>query len=757
MPSRGACADASLELNRHIINLLDSLSALSGLTTIPIRDLDEAALLKHALEALMGNQDMERCSIFLLGDDGCLTNVAGLDWADMLDGIARHEAPVDRPARATTCFRVGEGLIGRAAASRMIEHCRSCKDDARFEQTVGKSVEGSLLCVPIVCEEGVLGVLNVYHPAAGFFDLWHERLLLLFCQVLGRLLLHHRFTHHLGMLVARKTEELEHQRHFLQTVLDSAPEPMMVIGRDYRVLLTNRPGGAEPRYCYRISHHRDSPCDSAEHPCPLRTVLETRQVATVIHEHFNEAGEPRLVELLASPLQDATGEIVGIIESARDITERKRIADALQKSEEAIRESEERFRTIADYTYDWEYWQGPNKEIIYMSPSCEGMTGYAQAEFMADSSLLGRIIHPDDQHLMRKHIVDFACQDEDAIDFRIVRRDGEIRWIAHGCRPIYGENGQFRGRRANNRDITERKQVEAALHESQARLHDLFENMSDGVAVYQASPDGRSFIFTALNSAAERIDNVRREDLIGKSVMEVFPGVKEFGLLDVFQRVWRSGVAEHFPVSFYQDERLSGWRENFVYKLPGGEIVAIFDDITERKKLEEELERLAHTDCLTGLANRRHFLEQAEQELARAVRYGKHLSVLMVDIDHFKRVNDIHGHNAGDTALRKLSEVALKAVREVDIVGRLGGEEFAVLLPETDGEMAFEVAERFRSSIANTEVLLESGAALRFTISIGVASLGKDCASFDALLSQADQALYEAKNAGRNRVCGRRN
>ena len=203
-----ACADVSLELNRHIVNLLDSLSALSGLATIPIRDLDEPALIKQALEALMQNQDMERCSIFLLDDDGCLTNAAGLDWDEMLAGITRQELPAGRPLRATTRFRVGEGIMGRAAQSRRIEHCRSCHDDPRFAQPAGRPVAGSLLCLPIACEEQVLGVLNVYFPQPHFFNLWHERLLLLFCEVFGRMLLHHRFTYHLGALVEHRTAEL---------------------------------------------------------------------------------------------------------------------------------------------------------------------------------------------------------------------------------------------------------------------------------------------------------------------------------------------------------------------------------------------------------------------------------------------------------------------------------------------------------------------------------------------------------------------
>lgn len=131
--------------------------------------------------------------------------------------------------------------------------------------------------------------------------------------------------------------------------------------------------------------------------------------------------------------------------------------------------------------------------------------------------------------------------------------------------------------------------VTRALQESRLCLNALFENMNCGVAVYRVSEDGRQFIFAALNPAAEHIDKVRREELIGKNVVDIFPGIVEFGLLDVFRRVWETGAAEFFPVSFYQDGRIVGWRENTIYRLPGGEIVAIYNDMTQRKQAEETL------------------------------------------------------------------------------------------------------------------------------------------------------------------------
>jgi len=141
------------------------------------------------------------------------------------------------------------------------------------------------------------------------------------------------------------------------------------------------------------------------------------------------------------------------------------------------------------------------------------------------------------------------------------------------------------------RDISDRKEAQLALKESESRYRSLFENMSDGVAIYAVADNGDDFLFVDFNQAAERIENIRKEVVLGRRVSDVFPGVKGFGLLDVFRRVWKTGQPEHHPVSMYKDERIVGWRENFVYKLPSKEIVAIYSDETRRKQAEEALQQ----------------------------------------------------------------------------------------------------------------------------------------------------------------------
>jgi len=182
------------------------------------------------------------------------------------------------------------------------------------------------------------------------------------------------------------------------------------------------------------------------------------------------------------------------------------------------------------------------------------------------------------------------------------------------------------------------------------------------------------------------------------------------------------------------------------------ELLGVVQDITEQKELQWKLERQARTDPLTGCANRRHFMELAEHELARARRYNEDVSVLMLDLDHFKEINDRHGHQAGDLVLQRLVQICQATLRAEDAVGRLGGEEFAILLPESGLKKAQEVAERLCRAVASAEVSMEGKAPVRFTTSIGVATLAREDANFGEVLCRADKALYEAKNTGRNRV-----
>lgn len=173
-------------------------------------------------------------------------------------------------------------------------------------------------------------------------------------------------------------------------------------------------------------------------------------------------------------------------------------------------------------------------------------------------------------------------------------------------------------------------------------------------------------------------------------------------------------------------------------------------EIEDRRKAQEELRRLASTDSLTGIANRRRFTELSEQELRHAYRYGHPISVLMIDLDNFKDINDTHGHAAGDTVLRNVAHAIIRSMRNTDIVGRIGGDEFSVVLVEADIATAEYVADRIRANIEAMRIP-HGETELRIRTSIGGAH-ARTGEELDLLMVRADEALYEAKDAGRNTV-----
>lgn len=175
-------------------------------------------------------------------------------------------------------------------------------------------------------------------------------------------------------------------------------------------------------------------------------------------------------------------------------------------------------------------------------------------------------------------------------------------------------------------------------------------------------------------------------------------------------------------------------------------------DISTHKQLESQLREIASHDSLTGVLNRRAFMERGTALLDHCRRHAKPCAVMMIDIDHFKLVNDRYGHQTGDDALRACATSIAGALREADILGRLGGEEFAVVLPHSSVESAFSVAERIREAIFEMQILAGGATRLSITVSIGMAEMDHRDADIEAILGWADQALYRAKATGRNRA-----
>jgi diguanylate cyclase (GGDEF)-like protein/PAS domain S-box-containing protein len=269
--------------------------------------------------------------------------------------------------------------------------------------------------------------------------------------------------------------------------------------------------------------------------------------------------------------------------------------------------------------------------------------------------------------------------------------------------------------------------------------------MSDGMIVL----DSRDRIID-LNRAARRIIGATPGDWIGKTVGECLPDWQRLVTKlkageDCQENLVIPGVdgMRHFDVRITQFA-------NGAHR-PHGRLV-LLQDITERQRLMTELEELARTDPLISMFNRRHFFDLARREIERSRRSGKPLSIILFDLDHFKKINDTYGHPAGDEVLQHVAEHCQAALRFEDILARYGGEEFIVLLPETGLEPAEVVAERLRQ-VVETAPFTVCGQNVTITISLGVAGLppGKET-TIEELLSLADSALYISKQSGRNRV-----
>ena len=293
-----------------------------------------------------------------------------------------------------------------------------------------------------------------------------------------------------------------------------------------------------------------------------------------------------------------------------------------------------------------------------------------------------------------------------------------------------------------------------SLTESESRMRAMSQASHDALAMVDA--DDR---VTFWNPAAETMFGYSEAEMLGRRMHEVIvrpdeaeaarAGLTHFGGSGTGPVVGRvmemEGVrrtGEVFPVE----------RSVAAFQLRGKWFaVGSMRDISERKLAERRLNELATLDELTGLSNRRHFMEQAEAQLRQAIRYRQDYCFMMIDIDHFKTINDTFGHDMGDEVLRGVGRTLRQVMRGTDIFGRIGGEEFAVAMPETDLDAAQGVAERLREKFAEERVGAW-GRPVRYTVSIGIAHLDSPETVLSGLMKRADMALYAAKSGGRNRV-----
>ncbi|NQW01536.1 MAG: diguanylate cyclase [Rhodospirillales bacterium] len=411
-------------------------------------------------------------------------------------------------------------------------------------------------------------------------------------------------------------------------------------------------------------------------------------------------------------------------------------------------------KSTMDLAYQWED-KGDN---IFISENLVKMLGLPGQWVKRDD--LFATVHPDDQVRYRDTIVSHFKNHRNrvVVEFRALDANGSYRWV--------NENG-VASRDANNRavryvatltDISPRKLAEAGLLESNAHLLAIMENTSSPITLKNTKGE-----YVLVNDIFCISRGVTRHEVIGKTAFDIYPEdfaetiaaqdeaviksktsvTYEQNLLEADGKT-HTFLSDRFPI-FSADDELIG-------------VGSLNTDITERKQMEaalreseKEMRLLAATDPLTGARNRRSFFDIGNRELARSNRYNRPLSLLMIDIDHFKKFNDTYGHAAGDLVLKNFADECIRTLREQDTLGRLGGEEFGVILPEIDLDRAKVTAERLRQNLMDLETMAD-GKTLKFTVSIGIGQCAADDVTIDRALGQADNALYTAKDNGRNRV-----
>ncbi len=476
-------------------------------------------------------------------------------------------------------------------------------------------------------------------------------------------------------------------------------------------------------------------------------VLVRGQLAGVLC--FEHIGEPRRFsfseELVACTLADYVAMVLGAAENVAQARELATYRDELERRVESrtreLRLAEQELRIMFEASpigllvtraRDYAVVAATRRAMELFEQPFETLGEARSIDFWVDVADRTRAVELLKE---KKHVEGFRARFKTAgkrifwgeVNLRMIERDGEPCFLA------------------GVRDVSDQVHAEAVVRQSRDTLRTLFD----------AAP--LPMVLTGLDDGLIRQVNDKAATMFGATVDEILGRCAPDFYYDPEQRngfleaLRRDGRVDGFTVQLKNARGEPFWvlMSANVIDIEGERCFFVgFADVDEQKKLEARLDQLASTDALTGVYNRRRLFELAAAEVERSERYGHPLSVALLDVDHFKRLNDRYGHAAGDEALRELVRIVSTVLRKVDVLARYGGEEFVILFPETDQAGALRVAERVRAAVAE-----QSGArgAPPLTVSVGLTQR-RAGESVDPIFRRADAALYEAKDGGRNAV-----
>jgi diguanylate cyclase (GGDEF)-like protein/PAS domain S-box-containing protein len=429
--------------------------------------------------------------------------------------------------------------------------------------------------------------------------------------------------------------------------------------------------------------------------------------------------------------------------------------DERKQAEEALRESEARYRLISESTSDLiaitTFSLRP--KYIYVSLSHNSVMGYKPQDLIGKPCF--QFIHPADKKKLRPLLKQYVnamvkrsytkkdLDSAESIEFRIRDKAGNWHYLLSTVN-ILGNDLLF-----ISKDITERKIAEEQLIKAEERNRIILESAPIGIYYYDFSG---KFLYG--NKEAERIIGYLREELIGKNFLKLEilepKDIERVSKLLALNRLRKATGPDEFVLNRKDKTKVSVEINTEIITINGTDVVlGMVQDITKRKEAEGKIRKMAYHDALTGLPNRVLFVDRLKLAIAQTQRTRKKLAVMLLDLDQFKDINDMHGHNVGDQLLCSVGKRLTELLRKSDIVSRMGGDEFFLLLPElTQGKDAATLAQKIMKAF--WEPFVFDDHKLSITTSIGIALYPDDGEQVDILLINADIAMYQAKEKGRN-------